>query len=193
MNERLVNKTRDEIADSADELTDKKARTLFESAFPTLVDDLTQDARLALFQAAKAESEVLRKGHISWNAAFNSYVSLMRLTETIRAEDGEYTESVYSDLALEVLNSANRMTTLFYIVRKHKDMSEEVGRSVLEAAFPVALNGVSEEAKRAIFTHAYERASSLGWGQVIEEYTNVMDIISQLKVQRVNESPVAEA
>lgn len=176
-----VDQTRDKVYEQIDTLTDETAQALFEEPFMATLDDLDAKAREEIFLTAKAEVDSLMTGKISWPGVFNTYAEIASLVELIRTEATPEPESSLSDLALEVFSAQNRIATLFYVLRKNKDLSENQGRIVIEAAFPLAVRGLSLEAKKAIFSYVYERSSGLGWGQVAEDYSSIIELVARIK------------
>jgi hypothetical protein len=180
-----IEQTRTKVQERGEKLTPKAAQKLFEAPFETVLEDLDAETREEIFLTAREEVDTLMNGTTSWNAVFNTYVEIAELIEVIRADHAPAPEEPLTDLALEVFSAQNRLSALFYVLRTHKEMSEAQGRSVLQAAFPLAIQGLSEEAKLAIFSYVYERNSGLGWGQVAEEYTKLMELVTRVKPDTV--------
>lgn len=180
-----LNAVRDFLEENRTSLSEANVQKKIESAYADLLKDLSKDARAILFVSAKEDAGTLADGSISWMSVFNSYVELAALVEKVRDTTDVMPDDIYTDLALEVLGAQNRMATLFYIVRKNPKLTEEGLRSLIEAAFPTVLNGVPEKARRSLFDFAYSRASSFGIAQVVEEYTNLIDLVREVKESRV--------
>lgn len=182
---RLIEQTRDKVYERASSLTPKTARRLFEEPFDVVLDNLDTVTREEIFLTAKEEVDALMNGATSWTAVFNTYVEIAGLVELIRADHAPEADAPLTDIAQQIFSSQNRLSTLFYVLRTNKDFTEAQGRSAIEAAFPLAIRGLSEEAKKAIFAYVYERNSGLGWGQVAEEYTKIVDLVSRVKPDTV--------
>lgn len=180
-NARLIDQTRDKVYENADSLTAKKAQRLFEEPFNAVLRELDDDTRDEIFTTAKNEVDAMMNGNTSWTSTFNTYVEIANLVELIREAHAPENEAPLSELAQEVSGASNRISTLFYVLRTNKDLSEAAGQAIIEAAFPLAVRGLTAEAKKAIFSYVYERNSGLGWGQVAEEYTKFVDLIVRVK------------
>ncbi len=174
-----VDATRELIAEKASELTDKSARKLFELPYAQRgrLDDFDEETKKALFETAKEEAAV-PSGAVMWGAVFNSYAALLELVRTVRIQ-GEWKESSGGPYAQQVIESPNRIATVFAIFRKHKDIGEEEARQMLEFAHNTALIGLSTDARRALFAYAQERG--VGWFEVTNQYTTLAELVSRIK------------
>ena len=178
---RSIDLIRERIYEQSDSLTPKIAQRLFEEPFSSLIAELDDENRKEMFTIAKDEIDSMMNGNTSWPSTFNTYVELAYLVELIRADYSLQGEALLNDLAQVVFSAPNRLATLFYVLRTNKDITEAQGKTVVEAAFPLALTGLSIEAKSALFSYIYERNSGLGWGQVAEEYSKIIDFVASVK------------
>lgn len=176
-----IEQTRDKVYERAASLTPKTAQRLFETPFDGMLEELDKETRDEIFLTAREEVDNLMNGETSWTAVFNTYVEIAELVELIRADHAPTKEEPFTELALEVFTAQNRLATLFYVLRTHKDLTEAQGRNVIEAAFPLAVRGLTDEARQAIFSYVYERSSGLGWGQVAEEYSRLIELVARVK------------
>lgn len=180
-NARSIENTRDAVYARASTLTEKSAKKLFEEPFAGVLKELDEETRDELFYVAKEEVETLTKGEPSWPSVFNTYAELAELVTFIREPHAPEPEDALSELALQVFSAQNRITTLFYVLRTNKDITEAQGRNIIEAAFPIAVRGLSEDVRKAVFSYAYERNSGGGWGEVAEAYSKLAELVSRVK------------
>lgn len=172
-----IDKARDVIAENSAELTPKKARKLFEAAFTKILDELEDYDREFLFEMALEESGAT-DDRILWGSAFNSYAALLALVKAIR-KPGEFKEGTPSSYADEVMSAGNPLGAVFALFRKHKDMSRNDAKGILELAFSSSLVGLSNEAREAVFDYAADRGVS--WLEVGQAYDNVIDVVRRIK------------
>lgn len=171
-----VDKTRDLIGEISGDLTKKKAKRIFETPFTGVVNELDEDVRDTLFEAAI--DEATPADHILWAGAFNSYAASLQLVEAIR-KPGSFVEGSGSAYANEVLSGGNPISMVYALFRKNKDMSETEAKNLLELAHSTALIGLSNDARDAVFNYAVERGVS--WFEVANQYDAVTDIVSRVK------------
>lgn len=175
-----IEQVRDKVYDRADKLTDTSAQKLFETAFTNELGEYDADTRDELFDLAKREMLSL-SDTVHWPSVFNSYVELFQLVQEIHAPQPPQAEEALTDLALEVYKASNRLSTLFYLLRTNKDLSEDEGRSLIEAAFPLAIRGLTSDVRKQIFKYVYERNSGSGWAAVAESYSDLTDLVARVK------------
>ncbi len=171
---------RSEIENS-DGLDLKTARKLFEKPFKEILSKLDDETRESLFMRSIEEVKSLSGGKIIYSTAFNTYVGSVALLEQVANTPLVETEENISSQAMEIFNASNRLGTLFYSLRKQQDIPLVVGRQMIEAAFPLATNGLSLELREAVFQHASDRGSADGWGEVVEQYTDFIDFVAFVK------------
>jgi len=174
-----VDATRELVAERSATLTDKSARKLFELPYGIRgqLEDFDEATKSALFESAKEEAAV-PSGSVMWGAVFNSYAALLELVHTVRIP-GEWKETSGGPYAQQVIESPNRIATVFAIFRKHKEIGDEEARQMLEFAHNTALVGLSTEARKALFAYAQERG--VGWFEVTNQYTAVAELVARIK------------
>jgi hypothetical protein len=174
-----VDATRDLIAERSEKLNKKSARKLFETAYDQRgkLSDFDEDVREVIFDTAIEEGGE-QNGRPLWGAAFNSYAALQNLIKDIRIP-GEFKEGTGGQYAEEVLNARNRVSAVFALFRKHKDMSDEDARSILELAHVTYLAGLSSEARKALYNYAADRGVSKL--EVANQYVSLAELASKVK------------
>lgn len=172
-----VDKTRDLLSEISSELTEKKARKIFELPFTKLVNELDDDDLLdSIFNAAVEESTV--NGKVMWAGAFNCFASILELIKLVRIK-GSFKEGSGSSYADEVQAVGNPIAAVYSLFRKHKEMSEAEGKALLELGHHNALLGLSNVARDAVFGYASDRGVS--WLEIASQYDAIMDIVRQAK------------
>lgn len=181
-----VDATRDLIAERSEKLNKKTARKLFETAYEQRgkLADFDEDVRELIFDTAIEEGGE-QNGRPLWGAAFNSYAALQKLIQDIRTP-GEFKEGTGGQYAEDVFNARNRVGAVFSLLRKHKDMSDEDARSILELAHVTYLAGLSTEARKAIYAYASDRGVSKL--EVGNQYVSLAELASKVKKNRYPEA-----
>lgn len=176
----FVDANRDEIDERAAKLNRGTAKRLFEKPYAEhgRLDDFTDEDKQLIFDLAMEEGGFFDGDKPHWAMAYNSYVSLMNLIETIRIP-GEYDEKIRSEHGDTVANAMNRVGTVFALFRKYPDMSDEEARQLLEVAHSTALAGLSLEARKALYNYASDRGTNPL--EVANEYIAVADLIMRVK------------
>lgn len=174
-----VDATRDLVAERSSKLNKKSARKLFEAAYDQRgkLDDFDEDVREVIFETALEEAGE-QNGQTLWGDAFNSYAALQKLIKDIRVP-GEFKEGTGGQYAEEVFASRNRVGAAFSLLRKHKDMSDEDARSILELAHVTYLAGLSTEARKALYNYAADRGVSKL--EVANQYVSLAELASKVK------------
>lgn len=174
-----VDATRDLVAERSANLTEKSARKLFEAPYEKKgrLNDFDEETRELIFNTALEEGGT-SKGKQLWGAAFNSYAALMELIAEIR-KPGEFKETSGGQYAESIYESRSPIGAVFALLRKHKDMSDEDARGLLEQAHGTALAGLSTEARKALYNYAADRGVSKL--EVANQYVNLADLASRVK------------
>lgn len=180
-----VDATRDLIAERSQKLNKKTARKLFETSYEQRgkLADFDEDVRQLIFDTALEEGGE-QNGRPLWGAAFNSYAALMQLIQDIRVP-GEFKEGSGGQYAEDVFNARNRVGAVFSLLRKHKDMSDEDARSILELAHVTYLAGLSTDARKALYAYAADRGVSKL--EVGNQYVALAELVSKVKKNRYPE------
>lgn len=180
-----VDATRDLIAERSEKLNKKTARRLFETSYEQRgkLADFDEDVRQLIFDTAIEEGGE-QNGRPLWGGAFNSYAALMQLIQDIRTP-GEFKEGSGGQYAEEVYKANNRVGAVFSLLRKHKDMSDEDARSILELAHVTYLAGLSTDARKALYAYAADRGVSKL--EVGNQYATLAELVSKVKKNRYPE------
>lgn len=167
-----VEAARDVLPTVARELEDNSMQRLFEAAFPEQVGAMTKAARSAVFFAA-------RDGGGPPMSTFNEYVQYMGLVELIVGQPRVAYERPPNQHSTEVLEANNPLGTAFHILRSNPGLSDSVFASVLEAAYPLAVAGLGEEARNLLFQLAKERGVSAV--DIAMAYGELVDMVAEVR------------
>lgn len=163
---------RDAIADHRDELSEEDLQTLFEAGFGDVVLRLAHTTRDQIFDAATYQGGPLM-------SAFNEYGAYMELAERVLDSENTNFSRPANSFANEVAEANNPIGALYSILRKQKGLSDSQMTSVLEAAFPLATNGLDEETRDYLYRLASERGVTPV--EVANVYGELVDLVTAIR------------
>lgn len=158
--------------DLEDDLDVDFLRSLFEAPFSEVVEKSAINARENIFfHAIDKESTLL--------SAYNEYVNLMSLMSKISDSANTNFSRPASDYAVEVAEANNPVGAAYAILRKNKKLTDKQVTVILEAAFPLATNGLDEEARDFLYELASERGVSSV--EVANAYVELAELVTAFR------------
>lgn len=171
----LIKRSRDKVETARDVLLDFRpaleeevTQDIFEAAFPDTMAVLNTEAKVTLYNTAcNAEGPLL--------SIFNEYAAFAKLAYSlINDTDPTFTRPL-SGLAADILEANNPVGQIFNTIRAHKNLSDGQLVNILEAGFPLATNGLSEETRDYLFQLALDRGITNI--EIANSYIELIDLV----------------
>lgn len=147
-------------------------RVLFEASLPDITAQLSKTALESIFYATQTTGAPLL-------SSYNEYVSYMKLAQQVLNNKNNNFSRPRNSLAAEVTDSNNPINAAFGILRKSKNLSDNQITAVLEAAFPLATNGLNEETRDSLYGLANDRGVTPI--EVANVYIELVDLITTIR------------
>lgn len=157
--------------DLEDEGDHNYLQRLFEAAFPDTVLGMSLQARHVVYDQAFTSGGPLM-------SVFNEYASYMDLATRVQESENTNFTRPSNPYATEVAEANNPIGAAYSILRKQKKLTDNQIVTILEAAFPLATNGLDEETRDHLYGLAAERGVTPvevanAYGELVELITAV--------------------
>lgn len=145
---------------------------LFEGPFVAEVQKLSLTAREALFYDALATGGSLL-------SIFNEYATYMDLAKRVLESPNTNFERTLNPHAVEVAEANNPIGAAYAVFRKNKTMTSNQAVGVLEAAHPLATNGLDEDTRDYLYELAADRGvTSI---EIANVYGQLVDLVMAIR------------
>lgn len=157
-----------------------EARELIETGYGDVLYGLDEQLKKIVFDTAMSESGAYEReeGDEPWLAVFNEYRDYANIIKLVRlSHEGQYDLNHKTESAKIMSESSNLLNQAFSLFRSKPSMPPEEAKEIMEAAFPLVSQKISEDARQAVFNHGYERYSADGYSEVLEDFSDSISII----------------
>lgn len=145
---------------------------LFESAYPEITAVASTPARDAIYSEAVASGGPVL-------SMFNEYAAYMELVSMVQGSENTNFSRPSNAFATEVAEANNPVTAAYSILRKNKRLTDNQVVTVLEAAFPIATNGLDEATRDYLYSLAVERGVT--HVEVANAYVELAELITAVR------------
>ena len=150
-----------------------EVREVAEAAFASTLALSNPELRDSIYSAAESRGGEIR------GAILNEYVDYADLVEEIRSPESAASMEPRTDEGRAVAGAKSPVSYAFSVFRGRGEIDQETARDVLEQAFPVSINGLSETARIKAFTMAHQRSDT--WNSLVEEYHTIAEVAAFAK------------
>lgn len=153
-------------------------QALFEAAFPETTAVTADSALATVFsQAIESDGPLL--------SSFNEYAAYMELIAMVQGSENTNFARPTNALATEVAEANNPVSAAYAILRKNKRLTGNQIVTVLEAAFPIATNGLDEETRDYLYSLASERGVTPV--EIANAYVELAELITAVRFMEDDE------